>query len=76
MKAKAIDVPDYTLDYGYEGDDVSGEEEPSTERVLSSLVNAENSSGYNDACEPFGETFDALNQLSDGEDYSGDESHS
>ena len=70
VKSKPTVVPDYTLDYGYEGGNSSGEEELTTEGI-SSPLHAENSSGFNDGFEPFGETFDALNQLE--EDYSEDE---
>lgn len=69
LKDKLTDVPDYTLDYGYEG---GSDEEGFTAEAASSLVHPETSSGFIDGGGPFGDTFDALYELSDGEHYSRD----
>ncbi|KAL5969607.1 hypothetical protein TSMEX_002670 [Taenia solium] len=69
LKDKMTEVPDYTLDYGYEG---GSDEDGYTAEAASSLVQPETSSGFNDGGEPFGETFDALYELPDGEHYSRD----
>ncbi|VDO01555.1 unnamed protein product [Rodentolepis nana] len=66
---KTNEVPDYTLDYGYEGGDTSTEEEG---EGISSPLHEENSSGFNEGgCEPFGDAFEALDQISDRDDFSG-----
>nr|CDS18766.1 neural cadherin [Echinococcus granulosus] len=69
LKEKTTDVSDYTLDYGYEG---ASDEEGFTAEAASSLVHPETSSGFNGSGEPFGDTFDALYQLSDREHFSRD----
>ncbi|VUZ39348.1 unnamed protein product, partial [Hymenolepis diminuta] len=66
---KTVEVPDYTLDYGYEGGDTSADEEGED---ISSPIQEETSSGFNEGGgEPFGDAFDALNRLSGGDDFSG-----
>ncbi|KAM7536230.1 hypothetical protein Aperf_G00000082111 [Anoplocephala perfoliata] len=69
---KNNEVPDYTLDYGYEGENSSLEEDDADTSGISSPI--QTSSGFNEGggeTEPFGDTFDALNRLSDGGDFSG-----
>ncbi|KAL5106290.1 Neural-cadherin [Taenia crassiceps] len=67
LKDKLTEVPDYTLDYGYEG---GSDEDGFTVEAASSLVQPETSSGFNGSGEPFGDTFDALYELPDEEHYS------
>uniref|UniRef100_A0A5K3FQJ2 Cadherin_C domain-containing protein n=2 Tax=Mesocestoides corti TaxID=53468 RepID=A0A5K3FQJ2_MESCO len=71
LKTKPIEVPDYTLDYGYEGGNTSAEEdEVERDNYLDesedSRMRSMSSSGFQDQLQPFGDTFDALDQLTDG----------
>ncbi|VDM24554.1 unnamed protein product [Hydatigera taeniaeformis] len=64
LKDKVTEVPDYTLDYGYEG---GSDDEGATAEAASSLVQSATYSGFNGSGEPFGDAFDALYELSDAE---------
>lgn len=69
------EVPDYTLDYGYEGGNDSAEEDDADTSGVSSPIYGGTSSGFNEGGDigTFGDAYDALNQLSDGENFSGDQ---
>ncbi len=63
---KPTDVPDYTLDYGYEGGNSSSEEnEPGD--IFEEPHRSLGSSGFHDRMsppsQPFGDAFDALDEM-------------